>query len=662
MISELINYRMLHLSLIIIITVLFSAFQSGCEAVSDEDRDMTQKPNIIFIVSEDNSPFLGAYGDPHANTPNLDRLAEKSILYKNAFANAPVCAPSRSTIITGMYANSLGSHQMRSRVEIPDDFRFFPYYLREAGYYAVNRQKKDYNISNNHEETWDDDQWWDYDGILKDRQDDQPFFAMFNTFMSHESKIHGDRESDMLPYYRDAAIGAMTGTAATDERVERFNYLHESGSVPIPPYHPDTPEVQEDWARYYDAMSMMDDEIGEFLNNLERDGLLENTIVFYFSDHGGVLGRSKRFTFESGLHVPLIVHVPEEYRHLGHDEPGSSTDRVISLIDLAPTVLNLAGLEIPEHFQGEAFLGPNSGNEKEYAFGFRGRMDERYDLSLTVRNKDYRYIRNYMPHRPWGQRVNYLWRAESMSSWEQAYLDGNTDEYQSRFWEPKPAEELYYIHDDPHNVNNLVSDPDYREVLDEMRHAIEEWVHQTNSKSFIPEGEYLAPLDENIGYEYYTGQNYDLENIHKIANLATLGDPEYLPELEIALQHGDPIIRYWGAVGARILGDDAVNLKDLLFQKLEDESLDVRIASAEALYFLGYREESITSLREILQIQEFEPFRPMEAIRTHALNVVDVLDTEDKWQFKDEIEAIASREEGGYDQRVAEYLLTLEGF
>ena len=661
MITDIIKNQPSYTSLLAFISIILIAVQSGCDAVRDEDTKAQQKPNIIFLVSEDNSAFLGAYGDPHANTPNLDRLADNGILYKNAFANAPVCAPSRSTIITGMYANSLGSHQMRSRVEIPDDFRFFPYYLRQAGYYTVNRQKKDYNIVDQ-DEVWDDDQWWAYNEMLKDRREEQPFFAMFNTFMTHESKIHGDRESDMLPYYRNSAIGSMTGTAATDERMERFNYMHEAGSIPIPPYHPDTPEMQEDWARYYDAMSMMDDEIGEFLNNLERDGLLDNTIVFYFSDHGGVLGRSKRFTFESGLHVPFIVHVPEEYQHLVHDEPGNRTERVISFVDLAPTVLNLAGLEIPGHFQGEPFLGPNSGNEKEYAFGFRGRMDERYDLSLTVRNKDYRYIRNYMPHRPWGQRVNYLWRAESMISWEQAYVDGETDEYQSRFWGPKPAEELYYIHDDPHNVQNLASDPDYRDVLDEMRHAKKEWIYRTNSKSFIPEGEYLKVLGENIGYEFYTGQNYNLEQIHEIASLATLGDPEYLSELENSLQHHDPIIRYWGAIGARVLGDEAEGLEDLLFQKLEDESLDVRIASAEALYFLGHREESITSLKEILQIQEFEPFRPMEAIRTHALNVVDVLDPEDKWQFKEEIEAIASREEGGYDQRVAEYLMTLEGF
>lgn len=659
--SDIIKNRSLYSSLLIFISAILILVQSGCEALRDEDTEVRHKPNIIFLVSEDNSAFLGSYGDSLAYTPNLDRFADSGIVYKNAFANAPVCAPARSSLITGMYANSLGSHHMRSLVEIPEDFRFFPHYLRDAGYYTVNRIKKDYNIFDQ-DGIWDNDEWWNYPDMLKDREEGQPFFVMYNTWMSHEDKLHGSREERMLEYYINSSIQPMTGEPASQERVNYFNHMHDPASMQLPPYHPDTPEMREDWARYYDAMSMMDDEIGEFLNNLERDGLLDNTIVFYFSDHGGVLGRSKRFTFESGLHVPFIVHVPEKYQHMVHDEPGSRTARVISFVDLAPTVMNLAGLEIPEHFQGEPFLGPNSGNGKEFAFGFRGRMDERYDLSLTVRNKDYRYIRNYMPHWPWAQRVNYLWRAESMKSWEQAYKDGRTDEYQSRFWEPKPAEELYSIHDDPHNVNNLASEQDYRHVLEEMRNAMEEWVFRTNSKSFIPEGEYLKALGENIGYEYFTGRNYDLGHIYEIASLATLGDPVHLPELENALLHEDSIIRYWGAVGARILGNESEELEDLLIRNLEYESLDVRIASAEALYFLGHRKEVFATLKEILQNREFEPFGPMEAIRTHALNAVDVMQPEDKLQFKEEIEAIASREGNGYDKRVAEYLLTQLGF
>lgn len=613
-------------------------------------------PNIIFIVSEDNSPFLGCYGDENAFTPNIDNLASQGILYENAFAVAPVCAPSRSSLITGMYANSLGSHQMRSEVAIPDEFHFFPYYLRQAGYYTVNRQKKDYNIVDQ-DNVWDDDQWWEYKDMLKNRQEEQPFFAMFNTFMSHESKIHGEREDDMLPYFREAAIESMTGTPATEERTEKFNYMHDPDQMVIPPYHPDVEEVREDWARYYDCVSMMDDEVGELLHNLERDGLLENTIVFYFSDHGGVLGRSKRFVFESGLRIPMIVKIPEKFQHFSDLKPGSATDRLVALIDLAPTVLNLAGITIPEHFQGYPFLGNDSENEQKYTFGFRGRMDERYDFSRTARNKDYRYIRNYMPHRPWGQRVNYLWRAKNMQAWEQAYLGGETNQVQSRFWESKPAEELYNIHDDPHNVVNLAQDPQYSDVLQEMREATATWMTMINDKNFIPEGEFLAPLEDTTAFEYYyNNSQYDFEKIKMTADRVIFGDVQNLDFIAESLQDEDPIIRYWGAVGCCILQKQAEPLKASLLEKLNDNSLDVRIAASEALYWMDEKEIAKNTLREILQSDVYEKYGYWEAIRTHALNVVTLMDDNDIKDFEPEIMQLVQAD-FGYDTRIAEYLL-----
>lgn len=646
--------KILHhfLPFILYVSVFFS-----CQPENNKEKTETEKPNFIFIVSEDNSAFLGCYGDPYANTPNLDNLASDGIMYTNAFAAAPVCAPSRSSLITGMYASSLGSHHMRSLVTIPGEFHFFPYYLRQNGYYTVNRNKKDYNIVDQ-DSVWDDDQWWEYSGMLKDRKEGQPFFAMFNTFMSHESKIHGKREDDMLPYFKDAAIKSMTGKAPSQAHIDSFNYMHQPGEVPVAPYHPDTPEMQEDWARYYDCISMMDDEIGALLTNLKRDNLLDNTIVFYFSDHGGVLGRSKRFTFESGLRIPFIVWLPEKYQHLSDIKPGSQTNRLITLVDLAPTVLNLANIEIPGHFQGLPFLGNNANEKRDYAFGFRGRMDERYDFCRTVRDKKYRYIRNYMPHRPWGQHINYLWRAKSVRSWEDAYQAGNTNKIQSRFWEPKPAEELYDIEADPHNVTNLAYDPDFEKVLEKFRKVNEAWLIEMNDKNFIPEGEYLKNLKDNTGYEYYTGKKYNLQHIMAVADVATRGNAENMPQLEKALEDNDPVVRYWGAVGCCVLKQNAIELKDKLLVSLEDVSMDVRIASAEALYFMNEKQPAKKTLQVILQNKDFIPYGSMEAIRCHALNVVDLMDPEDKVFFKAEIEYLASREEKGYDKRVAEYLMT----
>ena len=624
----------------------------GCKMNEQEENSL---PNIIFIVSEDNSPFLGCYGDPNANTPNLDKLASEGILYENAFACAPVCAPSRSTIITGMYANSLGTQHMRCNNSIPEEFHFFPYYLKQAGYYTVNRMKKDYNIPDQ-AGVWDVDDWWDYKDMLKNRKRGQPFFAMFNTFMTHESKIHGER-SEMLEYYKNASIESMTGTAANQARIDSFNYMHNPGTIPLPPYHPATPEMEEDWARYYDCVSMMDDEVGTLLANLKRDTLLENTIVFYFSDHGGVLARSKRFTFESGLKVPFIVRFPEKYQYLAPVSPGTRLDRVISFVDLAPTVLNLAGLEIPDNFQGLPFLGPNSEKEREYAYSFRGRMDERYDFCRTIRDKKYRYIKNYMPHRIWGQHVNYLWKAKSIRSWEEACEAGKCNEMQSRFWNAKPVEELYDIEKDPHNVNNLAGDPAFADVLKKMRDANTEWMKKINDKNFIPEGGYMKYLSDTNGFEYYTGSNYNFDAVKKMADIAVEGNIENLSALENGFSSGDPVIRYWGAVGCCVLGDKAAPLKEKLIALLTDESLDVRISAAEALYFIGEKSKAKSALREILALEGQGPGNSWELVRTHAFNVIDMFDPTDKKFFENEIRRISSRDKKGYDKRMADYLM-----
>ncbi|HEY9560635.1 MAG TPA: sulfatase, partial [Anseongella sp.] len=330
----------------------------------DRGQALVEQPNILWLVSEDNGPFLGCYGDTFATTPNLDRLASEGILYKNAISAAPVCAPSRSTLITGMYPTSLGTLHMRSRYPVPEFVRFFPRYLREAGYYTTNNSKKDYN-------TIDQPDAWDESSktaTYMNRPEGKPFFAVFNTSISHESSIHKPLDS----------------------------LRHNPEQAPLPPYHPETPEMKHDWAQYYDKMEAMDRWVGEKLRELEEAGLADNTIVFYYSDHAGILGRSKRYLYESGLRVPLIVRFPEKYAHLAPGKPGTRTDRVVSFIDLPPSILSLAGIDVPEYMQGEAFLGGQQTQPREYAFSFRGRMDGRIDLGRTVRDTQYRYIRNFM--------------------------------------------------------------------------------------------------------------------------------------------------------------------------------------------------------------------------------------------------------------------------
>jgi arylsulfatase A-like enzyme len=290
------------------------------------------RPNILWIVSEDNTTLLGCYGDKTATTPHIDNFAKQSVLYKNAFCTAPVCAPSRSTLITGMYPTTMGTENMRSTYPIPGFIKFFPRYLREAGYYTSNNAKKDYN-------TTDQVEAWDESGkqaTYKNRKPGQPFFSVFNMEISHESSLH--RYSDSL--------------------------RHDPNKVKIPAYHPATAAMKHDWAQYYDKLEDMDKQLGVYLKELEDAGLAENTIVFYYADNGGVLPRSKRFMYESGLHVPLIIRFPKKYAHLAPVVAGSKTDRVVTFVDFAPSVLSLAGIRIPDHLQGQAFVGEQKVSRK----------------------------------------------------------------------------------------------------------------------------------------------------------------------------------------------------------------------------------------------------------------------------------------------------------
>jgi N-sulfoglucosamine sulfohydrolase len=293
-------------------------------------RKDPELPNILWITSEDNSRLLGCYGDDFATTPHLDQLASEGFLYTHAYANTPVCAPARNTIITGVHACSNGNEQMRSTYLKSEKVRFYTEFLQSQGYYCTNNSKTDYNTRPVDLKTmWDESS---RNAHYKNRAQGQPFFAIFNLTVSHESSIHKSIPNDEL--------------------------RHRPEDVSLPPYHPDTPEMRHDWAQYYDKVEDMDTQVGALLRELEEAGLAENTIVFYYSDHGGVLGRSKRYLFETGTHVPMIVRIPEKYKHLYPAEtPGSKVDRLVSFVDLAPTLLSLIGLEAPEYMQGNAFLG-----------------------------------------------------------------------------------------------------------------------------------------------------------------------------------------------------------------------------------------------------------------------------------------------------------------
>jgi uncharacterized sulfatase len=438
------------------------------------------RPNILWISAEDLSPDLGSYGDAYARTPTLDRLASQGSRYSKAFASAPVCAPSRSAIITGMYPTAIGSMHMRSKAVPPAGVRAFTEYLRAAGYYCTNNSKTDYNFEAppSHRPP---DSVWDETGDMahwRNRPDRaQPFFAVMNLTVTHESQIRA-------PANR---VAANTARLTADQR-------HDPVRAVLPPYYPDTPLVRRDWANYHDIITAMDYQVADILAQLEADGLADSTVVFFWGDHGRGLPRAKRWPYDSGLRVPLIVRWP------GTIAPGTVNDELVSLVDLGPTVLSVAGVPIPPHMQAQAFLGGQKATPREYTFAHRDRMDEAYDMIRSARDGRYRYIRNFHPGRPYAQHIAYMEEMPTMMEMRRRYKDhmnALAPEYgkamtpaQLLFFRPeKPPEELYDLDSDPHEIDNLAGSQRHAPVLARMRAALERWQATTGDLGMVPEAE-----------------------------------------------------------------------------------------------------------------------------------------------------------------------------
>ncbi|MDO8545475.1 MAG: sulfatase [Opitutaceae bacterium] len=505
-----------------------------------------ERPNILWLVTEDNTyTYNSAYGDPLARTPYFDRLAADGILYERCYSTSAVCAPTRASIITGMYAPSLGTHHMRSNVPLPSWLRYFPAYLRDAGYFTTNRAKTDYNAAVL-PDTWDEN---GAEAHWRHRTPGQPFFTVFNFMASHESSLH-----KRLPL-------------TTDPR-----------KVNVPPYLPDTPEVRADIAQYYDRVSEADRQIGEVLAELEADGLADDTIVFYYSDHGGVLPRSKRYLYENGTHPPLVVRFPKKFQNLAPAVPGTRCTELVNLVDFAPTVLSLAGIKAPDYFQGRAFAGTARAPAPRFTYNFRDRMDERYDVSRAVTDGRWRYIRNYRPDLPNLQHLDYLWKMASMREWDRRHREGTLDAVQESYFRPKPVEQLFDCDADPDNVKNLAEDPAFREVLERFRVANRAHLLRIRDTGFMPEP-FLRDLSGQ-GSPFDIGHD---DKLYPIARILDVIDRLQLPaspleaDLEAALDDLVPAIRFWGVMAALRAPASAATL---LAPRLQDPIGSVRIAAA----------------------------------------------------------------------------------
>jgi len=542
--------------------------------VSAQDKG-AKRPNIVWITSEDHGPHLGCYGDTFARTPNLDKLAKKGMIFTRAWSNAPVCAPARTTIISGLYPPSTGSEHMRSMARLPGNMKMFVHYLRQLGYYCSNRIKEDYNLEKTGA-VWDDSS---KSGHWKNRKPGQPFFAVFNSVKSHESQI----------------------------RNPKVKVVSDPSKVRVPAYHPDTPEVRHDWTRYYDMIALVDADAGEILRELEAAGLLEDTIVFYFADHGSGMPRNKRTPLNSGLHVPMIVHFPEAWKHLrppGYMAGGRS-DQLVGFVDLAPTVLSIAGMQPPDWMQGRAFAGAHLGKANEFLHGFRGRMDERYDLQRSVTDGRYVYLRNYMPHLPAGQHVDYMFQTKTTQVWKTLFDQGKLNAEQSLFWRaPREAEELYDLTTDPDEVKNLARSPAHRAILEKLRKAQQEHAVRIRDVGLLPEDEMHRRSGKRTPYEMgHDDKAYPIVGILAAAERASSLGAEDPAALHGGLRGDDSAIRYWSALGVLMRGKVAVQAEtDRLRLLLKDESPSVRIVAAEALGHFGNRPDLDAGLKVLLDL------------------------------------------------------------
>jgi arylsulfatase A-like enzyme len=537
------------------------------------------------------SPWFGCYGDTYATTPHVDRLAREGVRYTRAFAPAPVCSPARSCLFTGLYATTLGTQHLRSQFPIPETFKGYPVYLRRSGYFCSNNVKTDYNLRDERrfvEEAWDE---CSNQAHWRHRKPGQPFFSVFNLMETHQSRLN---VWSFAEFEKEVGQRAPPGQR------------HDPAQAPVPPYYPDTPLVRRTIARAYDCVTVMDQEVGRILQQLEEDGLAEDTIVFFYADGGQGLPRGKRTLYDAGLRVPLIIRFPPKYQSLAPAAPGQTVDRLVSFVDFAPSLLSLVSVPVPGHMMGRAFLGPAAAEPRVYVYGARDRVDEACDLSRSVRDGRWLYIRNYLPHLSWNQPEGYSDQAELRRELTRLAKAGSLNSTQLTYAGPrKPREELYDTTDDPWQVRNLADTPAHRPVLERLRREHQRWLSETRDLGFLPEAEAWRRSTNTTPWQMARqSEAYPLERILAAADL--VGRADVVASQQRLLTKPDAAVRYWAAVGLRAVGPQAQPARDALRQALEDVSPCVRVEAAGALANLGDADRALPVLQAELRSWDLE--------------------------------------------------------
>jgi arylsulfatase A-like enzyme len=555
----------------------------------------SEKPNILLLIAEDISPMLGCYGDEYATTPSLDKLATESVIFTRALTTAPICAPSRSCLVSGLYATSLGTQHLRSDVPFPDQLKTLPELMREAGYFTALRNKTDYNFSA--EGLWE---LWDSSYTPWRKNDTgKPFYSYMNIGPSHEGSVSNKEQYQQL-----------TQNLADELR-------HNPDQVKVPPYYPNTPEIRRILANYYDVMTVLDQNVGHVLDSLEQDGLKNNTVVIFIADHGLGLPRYKRWLYKTGMNVPMIVHAPKKYQHLipGYDA-GSKNTHLISFIDIAPTILGLGGAEVPDYMQGKPMFGTNGKIDRKFAFGARDRADDMYEMSRSVTDGRYFYVRHFMPHYPFIQ-PGFIFSDEKdiFRELRRAYLNGESNDEQLKLWQTKEVEELYDWESDPNETRNLAEDSEYSEIKNQLKDQLHHWMLETKDLGLLPEAEYMIRSQGSSPYEYaHESGDFNVTAILSAAEMVGKASEDSLRE---SLKHPNSGVRYWGIIGMMQFNEISEQSKAALQDLLDDDSPSVQIAAAEALCKYQDYPEAIEALGR--QVQDDRPWVALQAARSIQL-------------------------------------------
>lgn len=550
-----------------------SAF-CGLYATQAEAADKkSERPNILWLTFEDTSAYeFGCYGNKDVHTPHADSLAARGIQFMNAWSVAPQSSAARSSLITGCYSSTYGMDVHPVPYDTPADI-FFPQWLREAGYYCTNNSKTHYNSTTDNKSCWDEcTPRASYNSPRRGK--DQPFFAVFNTVTSHMGRVRTFHTDGRRDYTQEGIYPSL---------------------LSLPSYVPDLPEVRSDYAGHMEAVQDVDTWLGFFLKDLKEKGLDDNTIIFFFSDHGGCVPRGKGYLYESGLEVPLIAYFPPRWQHLAGRVSGKDYS-LVNFTDLGPTVLSIAGVKPPKHMQGKALCGKYASTEKrEMQFALAANQLHHFMPVRAATDGRYKYIRSYIPYRQFALRNYYQWGMPSNKAWDRLVLGGhNTNPDWEQPFKSHPAEMLFDLENDPGELNDLSSSAEYAAVLGKMRQALSHHIRSTRDLGFfIP-----TSRQDVVLYNKVRKEKYPLDELYNLVELAGSATAADVPALEKALSAPYPEMRYWAAVGMGQLGASGKvsTCPPALLALLEDKDAYIACEAAYAAAYLGETEKGIRRL------------------------------------------------------------------